>query len=199
MHDGAEYEEEFVAWETNLHTSHEIPLENREKEKKKMRYYTDPAKQAAIDKELRKRQDLMFASKYTADATRTSFLDPPEIRNRIYTLSMFHHGEGEPHFKLIFHREKNALVPWFRTVRPSFSGTLALSIVEMLDAMNKEIRVEARTTFHRDSVISLQGEWSDGEDYHSMVHRFLDGVGEEWRASLPRVDIYYGDCVVLDF
>jgi hypothetical protein len=79
-----------------------------------MGYYTDRAKQVAINKELRKRQDLMFASTYHADPFQKSFLDLPlEVRNTIYTLSMFHHAEGEPSFKLIFNREKDAFVPWF--------------------------------------------------------------------------------------
>jgi hypothetical protein len=32
-----------------------------------------------------------------------------------------------------------------------------------------------------------------------MVQRFLDGAGEEGRASLPRVNIMYLDFSVLDF
>jgi hypothetical protein len=198
----AEYEAEFVAWETQLHTSHEIPLENRDEEKKKMEYYTDPAKQAAINKELRKRQDLMFVSTYRADPSSTSFLDLPlEIRNRIYTLSMFHHLEGEPHFKLIVDKQKDVFVPWFRAVphKPSFGCSLAISIFEMLGAMNKQIREEVRREFYREAVMSLQGEWPDGGDYHSMVQRFLDGAGKEDRASLPKLDIMYLDQAVLDF
>jgi hypothetical protein len=163
--DRAEYNTERAVWETQLHTSHEMPLENWDeeyKEKKEMGYYTDRAKQVAINKEFRKRQDLMFASTYHTDPSHKSFLDlPPEVRNTIYTLSMFHHAECEPSFKLIFNRERDALVPWLRTFQPSFSGNLAISIVEMLGAMNKEIRLEARSAFYRSAVISLQGEpWS---------------------------------------
>jgi hypothetical protein len=112
---------------------------------------------------------------------------------------MFHHAEGEPSFKLIFNRERDALVPWFRTFQPFFSGNLAISIVEMLGAMNKEIRLEARSAFYRSAVISLQGECPEGGDYHTMVQRFLDGAGEEGRASLPHVNIMYLDFSVLDF
>jgi hypothetical protein len=65
----------------------------------------------------------------------------------IYKLAFFHHAEGEPQSKLIFDEAQNKFVPWFRTCVPSFGGNLAISIVEMLGAMSKGIRAEARSAW----------------------------------------------------
>jgi len=109
---------------------------------------------------------------------------------------------GEDHLhtgslKLEYIVSKDKLLLFERThaVFP-YPEEVMLSVLDMLGAMNRQIRDEVRNYFYSKMPPFLIGEHDF--DAHSLIHRTLTKIGPEGRASIPHLEIFLGDSWDLD-
>ncbi|KAH7405643.1 hypothetical protein DE146DRAFT_753649 [Phaeosphaeria sp. MPI-PUGE-AT-0046c] len=161
-----------------------VPPPPSSEEREQTRYHASVA-------ELGKRQHLMFASQYQANARRKSFLVlPPEIRNQIYSLALFSEKGVFEDMKIYYCPSKDILISHRRQchARP-IAEEIMISVLDMLGAMNKQIRREIRGFFYSHMPLRVQGSWQDKMDMHTVIHHFLKKIGSEGRASLPELNV----------
>ncbi|KAF1841308.1 uncharacterized protein K460DRAFT_408783 [Cucurbitaria berberidis CBS 394.84] len=158
-------------------------------------------KKVELNKQLGQRQGLMFASKYQTDPTRKSFLDlPANIRYMIYAMALFGTEDHVEVMKISYVETKDQYLPFFRQYlgRP-YGSEIMISVLDMMGAMNQQIRSEIRTFFYAKMPLTLQGCIPEETDAHGLVQRLIMKIGVEGRASLPSLRISLGGSDGMDY
>ncbi|CAO2657777.1 Nn.00g039030.m01.CDS01 [Neocucurbitaria sp. VM-36] len=133
----------------------------------------------------RQHQSLMFASAYRADPACKSFLDlPAEVRNMIYDLALFDPELDLTTIKASYDDDTVRLRPEFNPGR-EYDGAVMISVLNMLGAMNRQIRREVRGWFYKQITLRIQGSLKEDENTHNLLQRVLEKIGKEGRAYLP--------------
>lgn len=159
--------------------------------------------------DLEKRQDLMFASRYESDPERKTFLDfPLEVRKKIYKFALFGEKYAIDFMKIYSCPARDILRSHRREYqsRPIAEET-TVYILDMLGAMNKEIRREARCFFYTHMHFTLLEAWQARMDTYTSIRHFLRKIGPEGRANIFNLlnisipgewDLNYGSMSVTD-
>jgi hypothetical protein len=125
----------------------------------------------------------MFKRDFKEVPGRRSFLDlpdlPVDLRNNIYELVLF--GPGVRLDKLAMYEPKDCLLPWHRehgVVR--VEDDIAIASLNLLGAVNKQIRMEARCLFWNKFHWQLHSD----RPQHEALQRFLEVIGTEGKVSI---------------
>jgi hypothetical protein len=108
---------------------------------------------------------------------------PPDIRNKTYALALL--DSGEEHMKFETVGPEGRILPFDRGYQVmQLRDEMTIATLDMLDAMNSQIRTEARRLFWA----KLSFEWAAGEaPQHEALRRFLMIIGSDGRAAIPEI------------
>ncbi|KAJ4373779.1 hypothetical protein N0V83_002518 [Neocucurbitaria cava] len=200
--DVAEYQawKDLVDRELKIKNGEIKPEDDKATPPKKGEERSDPYRER--HKQLVQRQGLMFASKHQADPTRRSFLDlPPNVRTMIYDLALFRDlvpfpwGRDFSHVKAYYDHTKDRLRATFAghcshcSSPCSLGPSIMFSVLNMMGAMNKQIRNEVRCHWYSKINLRIMGPLRHNADIdpHTLVQRVLEKIGNEGRTCLTNL------------
>jgi len=151
--------------------------------------YVSDQRSARLKALLDTRQSRMFASRYEEDISLKTFLDlPSEIRNKIYEMALFN-PDNSSISKFTVLVAKRQFLMWHRAYNKwQYPDDLSIATLDLLGAVNKQIRKESRLIFWAKLNVNLIT--ADAPE-HQAMQTFIMILDPEARASIPKVRIFW--------